>query len=135
MSWPKVALGELVQPISKWNPSSDAPDEYLSYIDIASVDQERKQVVGQQRVLGAEAPSRARQLVEQGDVLVSTVRPNLNAVAFVGSEHQGATASTGFSVLRASPKNWMVDFCTTGQSIHDLSRCLRSEPQDKVIPP
>lgn len=104
MSWPKVALGELVQPISKWNPSSDAPDEYLSYIDIASVDQERKQVVGHQRVLGAEAPSRARQLVEQGDVLVSTVRPNLNAVAFVGSEHQGATASTGFSVLRASPK-------------------------------
>lgn len=35
-----------------------------------------------------------------GDVLVSTVRPNLNGVAFVPPELDGATASTGFCVLR-----------------------------------
>jgi type I restriction enzyme S subunit len=39
-------------------------------------------------------------LVDAGDILVSTVRPNLNAVAVVDDELVGATASTGFSVLR-----------------------------------
>ncbi len=52
---------------------------------------------------GSEAPSRARQLIAAGDVLVSTVRPNLNAVAQVPSEYDGATASTGFCVLRPRP--------------------------------
>jgi type I restriction enzyme S subunit len=42
-------------------------------------------------------------LVEEGDVLISTVRPNLNGVARVGPEHHGATASTGFCVLRPAP--------------------------------
>ena len=51
-------------------------------------------------MLGSEAPSRARQLVKCGDVLVSTVRPNLNGVAPVTAEFDGATASTGFCVLR-----------------------------------
>jgi type I restriction enzyme S subunit len=36
-------------------------------------------------------------------VLVSTVRPNLNAVAIVPEELDGATASTGFAVLRPDP--------------------------------
>ena len=38
--------------------------------------------------------------MQAGDILVSTVRPNLNAVAIVPEELDGATASTGFSVLR-----------------------------------
>jgi type I restriction enzyme S subunit len=42
-------------------------------------------------------------LVENGDVLISTVRPNLNGVARVGVGHHGATASTGFCVLRPAP--------------------------------
>ena len=46
------------------------------------------------------APSRARQLLESTDVLVSTVRPNLNCVAYVPGELEGAIASTGFCVLR-----------------------------------
>ncbi|MDQ5906521.1 MAG: Restriction endonuclease subunit [Pseudomonadota bacterium] len=36
--------------------------------------------------------------------MVSTVRPNLNAVALVPEELDGEIASTGFSVLRANPK-------------------------------
>ncbi len=54
-----------------------------------------------------EAPSRAKQVVKRGDVLISTVRPNLNAVARVPDEYDGATASTGFTVLR--PDNRTLD--------------------------
>jgi type I restriction enzyme S subunit len=74
------------------------------YIDLSSVDQDTKSISDAREVACGEAPSRARQLVTAGDVLVSTVRPNLNGVARVPSELDGATASTGFCVLRPEPK-------------------------------
>ena len=58
--------------------------------------------VAEHRVLTSDhAPSRARQRVALGDVLVSMTRPNLNAVAIVTPDLEGAVASTGFHVLRA----------------------------------
>lgn len=92
-------LGELTDAVRTWNPTR-SPDAAFEYIDLSAVDSRSKAVVGPTTVTGAEAPSRARQLVAAGDVLVSTVRPNLNAVAVVPLELDGATASTGFCVLR-----------------------------------
>jgi type I restriction enzyme S subunit len=86
--------------VKTWNPLKETGEDEFTYIDLSAIDQERKQIVEARKVACAEAPSRARQLVESGDVLVSTVRPNLNGVARVGLEHNGATASTGFCVLR-----------------------------------
>ena len=94
-----VKIGRLVDPVMKWNPRKDGAGT-LTYIDISSIDQKTKAVAECATVETAEAPSRARQLVATGDVLVSTVRPNLNAVAYVQSDLDGATASTGFCVLR-----------------------------------
>ena len=91
-------------PVASWNPIATASDEQVRYIDIGAVDNLHKRISGVQTVLGREAPSRARQLVEAGDVLVSTVRPNLNAVAAVEGAFAGATASTGFCVLRPRPQ-------------------------------
>ncbi len=73
------------------------------YVDLSSVDNAEKAITSPTTVVGSEAPSRARQLIQTDDVLVSTVRPNLNAVALVSPDFDGATASTGFTVLR--PKN------------------------------
>jgi type I restriction enzyme S subunit len=80
------------------------PEREFDYIDIASIDRIRKVITAPQKVSGADAPSRARQVVKQGDVLVSTVRPNLNAVAQVPFELDGQVASTGFCVLRPAPE-------------------------------
>jgi type I restriction enzyme S subunit len=71
------------------------------YIDISTVDNNAKKIKSPRVVSIADAPSRARQLVKVGDVLVSTTRPNLNAVAMVPPELDGAIASSGFVVLRA----------------------------------
>lgn len=95
-----VSIGECVEPVHTWNPKIEGPDIDFCYIDIASVSQLEKRIVSTTRIVGSEAPSRARQLVSAGDVLVSTVRPNLNAVAYVSNDQDGATASTGFSILR-----------------------------------
>jgi len=92
-------LGDLTEPVVSWNPTR-SPDEQFDYIDLSSVDQNSKLVSGATRLLTRDAPSRARQLVSPGDVLVSTVRPNLNGVAVVPESLENATASTGFTVLR-----------------------------------
>lgn len=97
-----MTLGEVTDRVSTWNPARSAPDDAITYIDLGAVDQSEKRVTAPQRITGSDAPSRARQLVIAGDVLVSTVRPNLNAVAQVSDELNGATASTGFTVLRRS---------------------------------
>ena len=51
-------------------------------------------------MLGRDAPSRARRVVEAGDVIVSMTRPNLNTVALINKKYHGAICSTGFCVLR-----------------------------------
>jgi type I restriction enzyme S subunit len=94
------ALGELVSSAKTWNPARLGPNETFSYIDLGAIDQDAKVIIGSREILGSEAPSRARQIVCSGDVLVSTVRPNLNGVALVTADYDGATASTGFCVLR-----------------------------------
>ncbi len=99
--WKLVALGDLVEPAKTWNPTRSSSDEVFKYIDLSAVDQDAKLITGAREVSCGEAPSRARQLVASGDVLVSTVRPNLNGVARVPDQLDGATASTGFCILRA----------------------------------
>jgi type I restriction enzyme, S subunit len=49
----------------------------------------------------SEAPSRARRKLKLGDILMATVRPNLQAFARVQSAQSDCIASTGFSVLSA----------------------------------
>lgn len=101
MSGPPLSvIGEQVDPVSSWTPERDDPDGVFTYVDLSAVDQDAKVVSGARELACAEAPSRARQLIRAGDVLVSTVRPNLNGVALVPPELDGATASTGFCVLR-----------------------------------
>lgn len=106
MRWgyPLVEIGDLVSSVKKWNPRQSKTNELINYIDIASVNRETKEVEYVVEVFAHEAPSRARQLVIDGDVLVSTVRPNLNAVAHLKKNFSGATASTGFTVLRSNSK-------------------------------
>ncbi|PPJ02257.1 restriction endonuclease subunit S [Nocardia cyriacigeorgica] len=97
-----MRLGDVTTGVSTWNPSRTNPDDEFTYIDLSAIDQSAKIIAGPQRIVGSDAPSRARQLIHAGDILVSTVRPNLNAVAQVPEELDGATASTGFTVLRPS---------------------------------
>ncbi|WP_159573622.1 restriction endonuclease subunit S [Curtobacterium sp. 18060] len=98
-----ASLDALTTKVVSWNPSRLGQDEF-AYIDLGSVSSETKLISKVARIRGAEAPSRARQLLQTGDVLVSTVRPNLNAVAQVPARLDGATGSTGFTVLRPTER-------------------------------
>jgi len=52
-----------------------------------------------------DAPSRARRLLKKDDVIISTVRTYLKAVAMIGNFETQQVASTGFAVLRAKNIN------------------------------
>ncbi len=99
--WTTKKLGEVCE--GSIRRLKDIDDERFLYIDISSIDRERKAIVGATEYERIKAPGRAQQVVDVGDVLVSTVRPNLNAVAIVeGKSNIRRIASTGFCVLRAS---------------------------------
>lgn len=99
-----TTLGGFVLPVKSVSPSSLYGDDEFQYLDIASVDRDARSILSPQTIKTTNAPSRARQLVQANDIIVSTVRPNLNTVAHVPAEYDGAIASTGFCVLRANPK-------------------------------
>lgn len=97
-------IGDLVRAPSTRNPSSSNGQGSFTYIDLAAIDQKSKVIETPRQVMASEAPSRARQVLAHRDVLVSTVRPNLNAVALVPKTLDGAIGSTGFCVLRPNPE-------------------------------
>lgn len=81
------------------------PNDVIHYIDIASIDNISHRMTSTTEVTFCEAPSRAQQIVENGDVLVSMVRPNLRNVASVCSGDNNLVASSGFCVLRSTSFN------------------------------
>ena len=123
---PMVALRDVVKPVATWNPLRADLDDAFNYIDLSAVDQETKQIVAARELPCAEAPSRARQLVVTGDVLISTVRPNLNGVAQITAEFDGATASTGFCVLRPDTAklnaSYLFQWVKSGNFVDDMVR-------------
>ena len=136
-----VAIKDCVVKAKTWNPVVEAKDETITYIDIAAVDKDLKKIVEPTLCLGAEAPSRARQLVQTNDVLVSTVRPNLNSVAVVTEEFSGATASTGYTVLRPLPEvldtQYLFHWVKTGHFINEMIKLATGQSypavSDKII--
>jgi len=99
-----VTIGDVVERSTGTRNPALKPNVEFMYVDVAGVDNVRKVVFGARPVMGSDAPSRARKVIRTGDVLVSTVRPNLNAVALVPPDLDGQIASTGFCVLRATSR-------------------------------
>jgi len=99
------------------------PELDFKYIDISNVDLTFGTFTPQ-KMKGFLAPSRARKLVRENDVIVSTVRPNRNAVAIIPIEFDGDICSTGFSVIKAEKINphFLFVFFKTKFAIHQLVR-------------
>ena len=98
--WPKKTLDEICEEKTGSRDPRMKPNQQFCYVDISSVDNKTKRITEPKLLQGAEAPSRARQVIHVGDVIVSTTRPNLNAVALVPEELNNQICSTGFCVLR-----------------------------------
>ncbi|MFZ2629259.1 MAG: N-6 DNA methylase, partial [Rugosibacter sp.] len=100
--WQVVGLGDVCEINPETiNPKATFPNETIFYVDISSIENDTGRFLGYTEVASNEAPSRARRGIRGGDVLLSTVRPNLKAFALMKEVRDRAVASTGFAILRA----------------------------------
>jgi type I restriction enzyme S subunit len=87
-------------------PDSTDDDYEIEYVEISDVN-EMSGITGSTSYKFADAPSRARRMLQNGDVLVSTVRTYLRAIAPVVAPPENLIASTGFAVVR--PRKGILD--------------------------
>ena len=80
---------------------STHPDAEIAYVDISSVDW-ISGIKTKEMMQFSAAPSRARRRVKHGDVIVSTVRTYLKAIARIREPKENLVVSTGFAVIRPS---------------------------------
>jgi type I restriction enzyme S subunit len=80
-------------------------EDTIKYIDISSIDNETNKITNYSIYKVKDAPSRAQQCLCKGDIIISTVRPNLKNVAMVLSEDEDLVGSSGFCVLRSNKIN------------------------------
>lgn len=93
---------EDVTDIDTNNLNGDTPKDYaFDYISLSDVDSEDFKIETTRQIFST-APSRARKIVKQGDVLMSTVRPNLQGFTLIRNEVENLIASTGFAVISAT---------------------------------
>jgi type I restriction enzyme S subunit len=79
--------------------AEDTADSYqFRYIELSDVS-EGSISLHASKLRFAEAPSRARRLLRQGDVIISTVRPNLRGHALIRFDPKDVVCSTGFAVI------------------------------------
>ena len=96
--WETKRLGD-ISDINPQNFSSNTnPDYKFNYITLEQVDSGK--LLGHSEETFRNAPLRAQRILRNGDVLMSTVRPNLMAHLFFQEQVPNAVCSTGFAVLR-----------------------------------
>ncbi len=88
--------------------SNTLPDYEFSYISLEDVTRGVLSECSTQ--VYRSAPSRARRVLRRGDMLVSTVRPNLKSHYLFSSRHSDWICSTGFSVLRCKEGKAVPEF-------------------------
>ena len=101
--YPVVPLSDICEiNAENKNPALAFGDDEFIYIDISSVENGTGKIDFSNKIKGSDAPSRAKRAVKKGDILFSTVRPNLKAYGYVEREDcDCCIASTGFAVISA----------------------------------
>lgn len=98
--WPIRSLHEVVEINPETLRESTAASYQFRYIDLSSV--ERGRMTSPPRsVRFGDAPSRARRIVRENDVLFATVRPYLQGFMIIEGGDVDLVCSTGFAALRA----------------------------------
>ena len=79
----------------------ETPEKDYTYVDIDSVENQTGIIRFDKRIVGKNAPSRARRLAKDESTLISTVRPYLRGFAYLDSERPNTIYSTGFAIIRS----------------------------------
>lgn len=100
-NWDVVKIDNVIDKTKQVDPGKN-PNLSFRYIDVSSVSNDTFKITEFTEYKGSDAPSRARKLVQAGDVIVATVRPTLKRIAFIDKTYNGYICSTAFCVLRGT---------------------------------
>lgn len=78
----------------------DFPGKTFRYVDVSAVDRNKLEITEFSEINSDNAPSRARKLILENDVIFATVRPTLRRVALIDKNFDSQICSTGYVVLR-----------------------------------
>ena len=95
-SWEWVRLGSIVYSRGQMKPTSD-----FCYVDIGSIDNKNQKLGNTENIIIPDkAPSRARKIIDIGDIIYSTVRPYLHNMCIIDKQFSlQPIASTGFATM------------------------------------
>lgn len=95
-NWRDVKLGDHIY-TNKKSVSKDYPFDEINYLDTGSITCNKIDQL--QKFKLSESPSRAKRLVENEDIIFSTVRPNQLHYGFVENPIENLVVSTGFVTI------------------------------------
>ena len=98
--WKTGRLGDFIK-VNERSVAKGYPYNEIEYIDISSVSLGHLESTTTYAL--KDSPSRAKRLVQHGDTIWSTVRPNRKSYLFISNPKENLVVSTGFAVL--TPKN------------------------------
>ncbi len=131
-NWEFITLGSVCQKVENVDIRKQSGN--FNYIDIGSIDSELKRVSETKVLNWKDASSRARQVITQGDTLFSTVRVNLERIAYLNEKIENTIASTGFTVIRANPKKADSRFLFYVSSSPDFINKLSAQQKGTAYP-
>ncbi|MFH6767472.1 restriction endonuclease subunit S [Gaetbulibacter aquiaggeris] len=113
--WVEKTLGEVCMKTKniRWK---DHKNKEYQYVDLSSVSRETLEVTETVIINDKNAPSRAKKIIEKGDVIFATTRPTLKRATIIDKELDGQICSTGFVVLRPNEKisaDWIFFYLLT----------------------
>lgn len=98
----------------------------IQYIDISSINNSSNTITNTTTFVFENAPSRAQQKVEYGDVLISLVRPNLKNIASIDIMCNNLVASSGFCVLRGiNVSQYYIQSISAYKSLYEIPNRTR----------
>lgn len=96
---PNTKLGSIVQFSNELWDQKSIFSETFPYIEIGGVDPLTGEIYKIKDISIADAPSSAKMIVNDGDILVSTTRPSRGAISYFENKNPHI-ATTGFSIIR-----------------------------------
>ncbi len=129
-AWQEVRLGGCIrtniQSIGK-----DYPFDEILYLDTGSITENRIEKL--QRFNIKEAPSRAKRIVENDDIIYSSVRPNQLHYGFIKDPEENLVVSTGFVVISCNREDirpkylfYYLSSATSTEYLHSIAEASTS---------
>ena len=118
--WEVKKLGDIAD-INKESLKKDNLPDVIKYINISSVSTGQANEI--ETINFSDASSRARRKVKHGDIIWSTVRPNLKAYSLILHPQKDLIVSTGFAVISSKevPYTYLYHALTTDDFIGYLT--------------